>query len=286
MRRENADAGEGKEILFTCVVPVLNQGKYLLDALESLERQQAEDLEVLVMDGGSTDQTLDILKKFQFSRSKYVWHSERDSGQSEALNRGFSRARGKWLFWLNADDLILPGAIDLVRKVIQQKRKCSWVAGNMVVIDSVGNAKGYFRSRGWRFEFLGIPIHVSGPSSFFTKDLFQKVGGFDETLHYAMDTDAWMKFAREGEWFHKIPQEIWAFRVHEGSKTTGDMEGRRGREHREEDERIWKRYGIFPTRWKYMWTFFVKVIDGSIVVSVWKTLWARVLKHNLLRKVH
>ena len=218
--------------LFTCVVPSLNQGRFLGDALASLWRQGADDLEVVVVDGGSTDGSVDVIRAHA-DRIAW-WCSEPDGGQSAAFNKGFVHARGDWLFWLNADDLLLPGALARVRTVLTACRKggspVEWVAGNEVYVDASGKVLKCLCGNHWHDGLYRHAVpHVFGPSSFFTRALFESAGGFDEELHVAMDFDLWIRFmkcqrargVRTG--FKRIDAYLWAWRNHDGSKTSSGI---------------------------------------------------------------
>lgn len=185
--------------LFTCVVPVKGKRPYFAEALASLCAQgMGDELEIIVQDG-------DV---------------EPDNGQSDALNRGFAKARGEWLFWLNADDILLPGALKAVAEVIRKKPDAQWIAGNEVYVDAKGRVVSCAIGCGWHTALYRHAVpHVYGPSSFFLRELFEKVGGCDLSLKYCMDWDLWIKFAKAGEGFERINAYLWAQRHWNGSKT-------------------------------------------------------------------
>ena len=165
-------------------MPVKGTRPYMEEALASLAAQgMGDDLEVIVQDA-------DV---------------EPDAGQSDAFNKGFAKARGEWFFWLNADDVLLPGALEKVRRRIEAERdKLEWVAGNMMVIDEDGRILRCFRDKGRKHDYEGKPVRVYGPSSFFRRELLERVGGFDASLRYCMDTDLWCRFRDAGAWFAKV----------------------------------------------------------------------------------
>jgi glycosyltransferase involved in cell wall biosynthesis len=214
--------------LFSIVIPSLNSGAFIERALMSVMSQAGDDTEVIVVDGGSTDGTVGLLGKYadesskvlKFESSKveevggqrsevgdqpirqsgtnaitqFSWLSEPDGGQSEALNKGFVRARGKYLFWVNADDLLLPGTLDRLRAYLSQHPDCAWVAGNLIYMDEQDRMLWCARDGQWHdWLYRHAPVRVYGPSSVFSRELFNRVGGFDESLHYVMDTDLWLR---------------------------------------------------------------------------------------------
>jgi len=236
------------EPFFTVVVPSLNQGAYLEQALRSLLAQRADDLEIIVVDGGSTDGSVGIIETFaaqlggerfgeffghavaenervkeQATESiRFLWCSEKDRGQSHAFNKGFARARGRFLFWLNADDLLLPGTLDRVRAYLAAHESTEWIAGDQIYIDAEGRILRCSRGNRWHdFLYRHAPVHVFGPSSFFSKALWGRVGGADENLRYCMDWDLWLKFRKAGARFVRLEHYCWALRQHSGSKTQG-----------------------------------------------------------------
>ena len=229
--------------LFSCVMPVKGARPYIDAALSSLKAQgMGDDLEIIVQDG-------DV---------------EPDQGQSDALNKGFAKAKGEWLFWLNADDLLLPGALQRIVRMLECS-ECSdvWIAGNQVYINEMGKCIKHMRERGSRFFYRGLPVRVYGPSSFFKRELFEKVGGLDVSLKYMMDTDLWNKFRAAGYWYKKVPEYLWGFRVWKGSLTSADLRGEPPAEMELERLELERRYGIKFDGWRKRMLQLSRVLDGS-----------------------
>ncbi len=186
--------------LFSCVIPVKGDRPFFDEALESLQSQGlGDDLEIIVQDA-------DV---------------EADLGQSDALNKGFAKARGKWFFWLNADDVLLPGALKKVHAVMATKGSdAAWIAGDTIYIDEKGVVLDVRTDAKWRSCFADcLSVWTGGPSAFFRRELWQQRGGFAADLKYAMDIDLWTRWAQAGEKFVGIGDYIWGFRVHSGSQT-------------------------------------------------------------------
>ena len=190
--------------LFSCVIPLKGARPYMKEALYSLYMQgMGDNLEIIVQDA-------DI---------------EPDKGQSDAFNKGFAKAKGEWLFWLNADDVLLPGALHKVIQLLHSPTFNSstspcWIAGNQLLIDDVGKVVGCSVGNGWHSWLYRHAVpHVYGPSSFFRRDLYERVGGCDVSLNYCMDWDLWIKFMQNGAKFFRINDYIWAQRQWVGSKT-------------------------------------------------------------------
>ena len=193
--------------LFSCVVPVKGARPFLQEALSSLSRQGLDDdLEIIIQDGDA----------------------EPDAGQSDALNKGFAKAHGEWLFWLNADDLLLPGALAAVRSKIRKAESqgfpLEWITGNQLLIDDAGRVLKCSVGHKWHdWLYRHAVPHVYGPSSFFKRELFKRVGGVNASLFYCMDWDLWIKFMKAGARFERMNDYIWAQRQWIGSKTQREM---------------------------------------------------------------
>ena len=208
--------------LFSIVIANYNYGRFLEDALQSILSQGlGDEVEIIVCDAASTDNSVEVIRKYA---DKIAWWcSEQDGGQSAAFNKGFAHATGRFLTWLNADDVFFPGALKAVAKEIEKHPDCEWFVGSTSWVDEHLRIKRVFRAHKFsvlRGYFAGA--NACGPSSFFTKRLLQKVGGIDETLHYAMDNDLWHRFFRnEHAQYCRTTANVWAYRIHAESKLSG-----------------------------------------------------------------
>lgn len=204
------------------VIPSYNQARFVEAAIQSVLAQECEDLEVLFVDGGSTDGTMDIVARYQ-DRMAYCI-SEHDAGQSDALHKGFCRASGDLLTWLNTDDLMLPGALSDVMRAARDDPGCDWFMGNVIWIDAGGLIlrcrRGETYSPFW--PRLGL-LTAAGPSAFFSPALYKRVGGLNRDLHYQMDTELWWRFILSGARFRRLRNYTWALRLHADSKVSGHM---------------------------------------------------------------
>lgn len=210
------------EPLFSIVIANYNFGRFLEDAIQSVITQRmGNQVELIICDAASTDNSVEIIKKYADNIA--WWCSEKDGGQSAAFNKGFSHARGRFLTWLNADDIFTSGALKSIACVISKYPTCEWFVGSCVWTDAELNIKRCFCAH--RFSWLRAKhglLSVGGPSSFFTKRLLDEVGGFDESLHYMMDTDLWYKFyAKCGVTYRRTCHNVFAYRQHEASKMSG-----------------------------------------------------------------
>lgn len=203
----------------TVVTPSYNQGKFLEETILSVINQNYPNLEYFIVDGGSTDNSVDIIKKYE-ERIDW-WVSEKDNGQSDALNKGFKRATGDYFTWINSDDMLLPGTLDKVGRLFKENPSIKWISGNVILINSSGKIIRCSRLPKYnRFLAKMGFLVVGGPSTFFHCSLYQSVDGFRVDLTYNMDTDLWWKFEREGIHYYRIPDYLMAFRIHDSSKTS------------------------------------------------------------------
>lgn len=205
----------------TIVTPSFNQAPFLERALESVAAQRGPfELEHLVVDGGSTDGSLEILRRRE---GRMRWSSGPDRGQSDAINRGLRQAGGELLAWLNSDDTYEPGAV--AAAVAAAEAGARWCYGQVRVVDEgdreVRRAVTAYRNRQSRRFSLARLLggnFIPQPAVFFRRGLLDEVGLLDEALHYAMDYDLWLRFARVAEPAF-LPRDLACFRWHAASKT-------------------------------------------------------------------
>jgi glycosyltransferase involved in cell wall biosynthesis len=201
--------------LVSIVTPSLNQGRYLRDAADSVHTQTYASIEHVVVDGGSTDDTLDILGEYESLR----WVSEPDRGQSHALNKGFAMARGEIFGWLNADDAYKPDAVADAVAVLRETG-AGLVYADVTRVDDDGVNPRRIRSRR-RFELwteLNLGCGIYSPAVFFTRAAFEATGPIDESLHMTMDYDLWLRIGKRFPVRHV--DAVWAVqRLHAEAKT-------------------------------------------------------------------
>lgn len=210
--------------LLSVVIVNYNYGRFLDDAIKSVVSQNGfENCELIVVDGGSTDNSVEIIKKHADKIS--WWVSEPDKGQSDAFNKGFLHARGKWGCWVNADDLLLPGALQSVLEFVRTTPNADWVGGGVIWLDKELRVRKCSMNTQLPFALQGFcPGYiVGGPSSFFRISLLHELGDFDVQLHYAMDNDLWLRMLAAGCRLHVLNKYLWTFRIHESSKTSMNL---------------------------------------------------------------
>lgn len=207
-------------VKISIIIPSYNQGKYLEKTIQSVIQQHYDTLEIIIMDGGSIDNSVEIIKKYE--SYLFYWKSQRDGGQSNAINEGLKIATGRFKTWLNSDDILLPGALHSLNNYSHNFPECRWFLGNLLWIDKndcvikVGKAKPYDRF------FVNKGLFTSGgPSSFMRDDLLEEYGLLREDFHYMMDTEMWRRLAYNNEPFVRLKDYIWALRLHEEAKMSG-----------------------------------------------------------------
>jgi len=204
--------------LFSIITPSFNQAKYLRRTIESVLNQEFTNFEYIIMDGGSTDGSQAIIQDYE-NRLSY-WESKPDKGQTDAINKGFRRARGKYLAWLNSDDVYQPSALKEAADYLEQHPETGLVYGDCDFIDAQDQVIGHFPAAQTDYERLRRGyVHVPQQSSFFRAELWKKVGPLDPTFYFAMDYDLWVRLAKETHLVY-LPGKIWAgFRLHGEAKT-------------------------------------------------------------------
>jgi len=276
--------------LLSIVIANYNYGNYIEDALMSIFRQcgtsvvddsgvavlpikGCKDLiEVIVCDAGSTDSSLDIIKKYE---TKIAWWcSEKDKGQSEAFNKGFSHSRGYWLTWLNADDMYFRNVLLSFSKLVHRKPKADWITSNQVFFDS---SSSRIVSLNWgphcQLPFIkGYRAYsaVYGPTSFISRHAYDEIGPIDEKMHFSMDTDYWARMTVAGIRQNRLNMPCWAFRIHRDSKTQGvqdeNIYSKRLYEHNYSVRKTGYTFRpSFRNPWYIMWVLW-RVVDGSLIM--------------------
>ena len=206
--------------LVSVVVPSFQQGRFLEEALRSVLEQDYEPLEVLVVDGGSTDGSVDVIERYA-DRLAW-WVSEPDRGQAHALNRGFGRARGEVLGWLASDDALLPGAVARVVEELERDRDALLVYGEALFVDADGKEIFALEPRPFDpAEMLRRSENfVVHPGSLFRRRAWDLAGPLDEDSHYLFDFAFALEVARHGDVL-AIPDRLALYRVHDESKSGG-----------------------------------------------------------------
>ena len=216
-----------KSPLISIVTPSYNQAKYIEQTIQSVLEQDYPRVEYLVVDGLSTDNSVEVIKKYSLesdslltdnqSRSIDWWVSEKDSGQGEAINKGLARAKGEIIAWLNSDDYYLSGTLAAVVKVFQDNPDVVMVYGDMLAVDEHGRTLNTLKYKQLSLQDLLCFQIIGQPSVFFRREAYEKAGGLDATFHFLLDHHLWLRIAQAGKIMH-VPQ-IWsAARYHAEAK--------------------------------------------------------------------
>ena len=207
-----------RQPLVSIITPSFNQGRYLEETMLSVLQQDYPNIEYIVIDGGSTDNSIEVIHRYE-SRLGY-WISERDKGQTEALNKGFAHAHGEILAWLNSDDVYYPGAVSEAVKFLLENPDIGMVYGDLDFINEDGRIIGRFKAAQTHLKKLRRGyVHIPQPAAFFKATHWKKIGPLDPGYFFAMDYDLWVRLAGVTS-LKYLPGNPWAkFRLHSDAKT-------------------------------------------------------------------
>ena len=213
----------------TIVTPSYNQGRFLEATIRSVIGQGYPNLEYIIVDGGSTDNSVDIIRGY--AESLAFWASEPDNGPAHAINKGFAHASGEILAWLNSDDIYEPDTLQAVARAFIQNEDVTVVFGDCYMVDEAGGILGTFKAedepfhrklqfwRGWR---------IPQPTVFVSRRVWEEVGPLNESLCYAFDYEWFLRIAQRHRFVH-LGRVMAGYRLHAQSKTGMDWETSRHR---------------------------------------------------------
>jgi glycosyltransferase involved in cell wall biosynthesis len=243
--RMNEQSSTGQPLV-SIITPSYNHASFLEQTIQSVLAQDYPSIEYIVVDGGSTDGSVEIIKRYEHGIAR--WVSEADRGQSHAINKGFRLARGDIVAWLNSDDLYFPDAVSTAVRRFQQQPNLGLFYGHCVFVGRDGEFVRYFtevepydRSR-----LCNCSDYIMQPTTFFRRDVLLDVGLLDESLHFTMDWDLWCRLAKSGCGVHYESALIAATRVYPETKTLAG-----GRTRLDEIKRIIRRHGT--AWWPHAW---------------------------------
>ena len=192
--------------LVTIITPSFNQAAYLEQTILSVLEQDYLHIEYIVVDGASTDNSVDIIRKYE-SKLTY-WVSEKDNGQADAINKGFARATGEVIAWLNSDDYYLAGAVSAAVKIFEEHPEVVLVYGNMLAVDEYGKTFNTLNYKQLTLEDLLCFQIIGQPAVFMRRSALETAGRLDPTFHFLLDHYLWIQLARQGKILHV--DQIWA----------------------------------------------------------------------------
>ena len=205
--------------LVSIVTPSYGQARYLEATIKSVLAQDHPSIEYMIVDGGSADGTVELIKKYEDKLA--WWVSEKDKGQTDAINKGFARAKGEILAWINSDDTYNPGAVTAAVKYLMEHPEVALVYSDCNYIDEEGRVIGSFPAAQTDYPRLRRGYaHIPQQTMFFRAKYWQELGPLDPSFHFAMDYDLWTRIAAHAP-FHYVAGQTWAnFRLHDLGKTT------------------------------------------------------------------
>jgi glycosyltransferase involved in cell wall biosynthesis len=231
------------------VVPSFRQARFIRETLISLLDEAYPNLELIVVDGGSDDGTVEILREFD-SRIAW-WVSEPDQGQTHAINKGFARSTGDIMAWLNSDDRIVPGSLHLIARFFEKNPQVDIAYGNRILINEESLEIGRWILPPHSDRVLKWVDFVPQETLYWRRHAWQAAGGsLDESFQFAMDWDLLLRFSKARQRFHRFPEFLGLFRVHDKQKTSREMASTGMKE----IERLRKReLGFSPSRAQVFW---------------------------------
>jgi hypothetical protein len=206
------------------VTPVFNSGKYIEQTIRSVLAQGYPNLDYFIVDGGSTDRTLDIIRKYESQISG--WISEPDNGMYDAINKGFARTSGEIMGWISATDMLQIGGLSVVASVFRDLPEVEWITGKPTLFSEEGMTVSILALTRWsRYRFLvGANRTIQQESTFWRRSLWEKAGGrVDASRRSAADFELWLRFFRHAQ-IYPVDALIGGFRIHGDSQGLQDME--------------------------------------------------------------
>lgn len=227
---------------FSVVTPSYNQGQFIRATIESVLSQQIPDLQYLVMDGGSGDETVEILKEYE---DRLFFVSERDEGTADAVNKGFALCQGEIIGWLNSDDIYYPQALRRVEELFAMHPEIDVIYGCAHHIDEHGIIVEEYPTEEWSFEGLVNHCIISQPAAFFRRSVVEKFGSLAKAHKYCVDYEFWIRLAKKGARFLFVPEHFAATRLHNQAKTVAS----RLQCHADVNDIMVEHLGYVPARW-------------------------------------
>lgn len=205
----------------TIITTSFNQGVFLERTIISVLNQDWPNIEYIIIDGGSTDESQDIIRKY--ARYLFYWVSEPDNGQVNAINKGIKRSTGKYISWLGSDDILLPGALTKMVSVLEKNPDIGIVYGGVAFIDEKDRIKKTNAYPDMTIKRLLYDKHstIAQPSSMLRRKTLDNAGGLDESLTYCMDYDLWIRLIRISDAINLGETVLSGYRLHTESKTVG-----------------------------------------------------------------
>lgn len=271
------------------VTPSFNQGRFIERTLQSVASQSGVEIEHVVFDGGSTDNTVEILKHFKPS---VRWVSKKDHGQTDAINKGIRATDGEIIGWLNSDDIYYSGAIARVVAFFEANPDVGVVYGMADHIDIDDRAFEPYPTEPWDFERLKETCFICQPALFFRRRVVDNYGMLDESLTYCMDYEYWLRLGKAGERFAYIEEKLAGSRMYAENKTSrAQLEV-----HKEVNDMLKRHFGTVPDSWLFGYAYtgvnnnrqslaMVITLHAWIRVIIASLRWNRSISTNMRNKI-
>ena len=272
------------------ITPSYNQGRFLERTLRSVLEQNYPRLEYLVMDGGSRDESVEILRRY--SGRLAAWVSEKDRGQADAVNKGLARATGEIIGWLNSDDVFYPGAIAAASDFFARHPEADVVYGDGHHIDACDQVIEPYPTEDWDFERLKERCFLCQPAVFFRRRVVERFGPLGVQWQYTLDYEYWLRLGKGGARFARLRGVLAGSRLHADTKTLGS----RVKVHAETNAMLKATFGRVPDRWLFNYAHAVldargvprsdrlRFAAGVSTLACWTALrWNRRISPAMLR---
>ncbi|EKV01770.1 glycosyl transferase [Leptolyngbya sp. PCC 7375] len=230
-----------KKTTFSVITPSFQQGNFIERTICSVLDQDCKDIEYFVLDGGSTDKTVSVLKRYS---RHLTWVSEPDDGQAHAVNKGLAMSTGEIIAWINSDDIYYPHAFEQVSLLFEANPDVAVVYGQADWIDQADNIIAPYPTRSWDYGQLTKECYLCQPAVFFRRSVAERLGGLDPSLQYCMDYELWLRYGQMIP-FSYLPVNLAGSRIYPTNKTFGS----RLAAHREANEMLCARLGHSTRHW-------------------------------------
>jgi glycosyltransferase involved in cell wall biosynthesis len=224
------------------ITPSFNQGRYIERTIQSVLSQHIPDLEYFVIDGGSQDETISILEKY---KDQLVFISEKDNGQADAVNKGLKRATGDIIGWLNSDDIYYPETLSKIKSYFEHHPEINVIYGEANHIDQQDRVIEQYPTESWSLDRLTKTCFICQPSVFWRRSILEKHGFLNESLHYCLDYEYWLRLAGNGVRFAYIKDILAGSRLYPETKTCSSPLGAQ----REALSMLRDQLGFVPSEW-------------------------------------
>lgn len=226
---------------FSVITPSYNQGPFIERTIQSVLLQTEADWEYMVCDGGSSDSTIEVLRRYQ---NCLRWVSESDRGQADAVNKGIQTTTGDIIAWINSDDIYYPEAFRKVKHVFETRPDVQVIYGNANHIDQNDQVIEPYPTEDWSYRRLKDTCFISQPAVFFRRQLVSRCGGLNANLNFCMDYELWLRYGQHTPFFY-LPELLAGSRLYQDTKTLGQ----RVAVHYEIGDMLKEKFYFVPEKW-------------------------------------